>query len=271
MKRSDYDPVNEIKKIQNELIFEISKNMFVNDKQEVMKLSDASSEEIIKKQLVSSMLFSASFLMNSHMTIKQSQNKISSDIDLFSEAITKKIASACAIIEDFLMAHAAEIALSPERQDALQEEWNAFRLRIPLEALEGSKTIRQQFALSEHLFEMFYELGAYLFNRASFSEAEDLFFFLVRLDPLEPAFLIGCGNAAYYNENYELSSNCYYSALCLGADDYNLFFYLISSETKRGNQIKAQEIIELLLQHIEKLPSDILNKYNEFLHYNGRF
>ena len=86
-------------------------------------------------------------------------------------------------------------------------------------AMEEDKTIQELVGIRPATLKLLYEAAALLYEEARFSDAASCFAILTFLNPHEPLFWLGLGNAEYYCQHYEKALMTYAFVVQVNPDD----------------------------------------------------
>lgn len=142
----------------------------------------------------------------------------------------------------------------------LQSEWlhcldRLESLEVKDEALECDHLSKES-PLKTHL----QAIGNALYEQNRFSEAKDLFFFMIFLNPADVYHLFACGHCAYQLQEYAFAAECYQGAALIEPTNVEAWIYYTQVQIDLGEKDKAKKLIEILLSVYDEIEDSSLRE-----------
>lgn len=180
----------------------------------------------------------------------QLKSRIRLELNKDFEELKSKIISGKETLESTLKNEI--IPNSTQYNEKLLEEWNDFIDKSAKTEWDENAGLASQFNLSELLLQSLYEAAVFVYNKGMYEKAENCFLLLLRIDRTNGNYYRLYGHSAFYNEHYDLATVAYAGALLIKPEDLWSWYYLALVELRKDNKETAKEIINHLLQQLEK-------------------
>jgi tetratricopeptide (TPR) repeat protein len=142
-----------------------------------------------------------------------------------------------------------------QNDNAYAEALKHFRsLENPVE-IKGKRTPRESYGLSKATMEAFNQAASFLYENKEYEKAVGVYTFLSYLDPNEPAFWLGLGNAEYYCRCYEAALVAYEAAGEANSNDPQYLLFSSHCYDELGQIEKAIKCTDQALALIASKPS----------------
>lgn len=144
--------------------------------------------------------------------------------------------------------------LFPEQFDAQLEQLGEGLGNMGINP-EETKSPRELCGITNETMQVFNRAAADLYVNQEYDKSAAVYSFLTFIEPYEPAYWIGYGNSEYFLKDYGKALNQYESAIELAPNVPDFYFYSAHCYKELGQVNKSIEIMDQVIQVIDKEPS----------------